>query len=215
MWQSGDLGQLEPSQIVVGGDTVYLAIPQTANATTNLAALNISNGSARWRNNLSTNSTFIYSLMADDQQLYAVGDTNVLIYSKDGTGQSQGFYIGIQRTPAVLKGRLIIANSFGDLSNVPGRSSQPFPLFDYQNQHYYSNIFAMAASNGLLFLTTNDQDGDLFGNTRLLAFDLQSGRQVWRSPTLSGDFSTSQIIIGNGMLYMIYGSEIHAYAGAR
>ncbi|PZS04474.1 MAG: hypothetical protein DLM69_01870 [Candidatus Chloroheliales bacterium] len=120
--------------------------------------------------------------------------------------------------PPVLVGRRIIGSAYDNLTSASSAGQHSF-ADSYNSTYFYStdmNLNKIAASSGLLFLLRNEGDGNLFGNTRLFAFDLNSGKQVWRSPTSSGDyFSGNQFIIGNGMLYRIYGGEVHAFAGAR
>ncbi len=213
VWQSGDLGAFAPAQVVVGGDAVY-AITSNAGEVT---AFDISNGSTRWHISAGGPNGHITALLADNRYVYVNSTYFFTIYSKDGVAQ-QPATAPLSKPPNlgldVLAGSQVIGIQFDQLNSINAAGESTFP-YDYQNRgHNTYNVNSMAASNKLLWLSVWG-DGNLFGNTRLLAFDLQSGRQVWRSPALSGNFSGNQIIIGNGMLYMIYGGEIHAFAGAR
>ncbi|PZR98107.1 MAG: hypothetical protein DLM69_09070 [Candidatus Chloroheliales bacterium] len=211
VWQSEDLGQFALEQTAVGGDTVYAIL----NNGPELVALNISNGTARWKKGAGTISANLRNLLADAQHIYAISDYNLVIYSAEGAEQISGALFNRTNIPPVLVSGRVIGNIYGNLTSVSSTGQHPFGGDGYYNSYSHS-IYATAASNGLLFLVANEGNGNLFGDGRLLALDLNSGNQVWRSPTFSGYYySGSQFIIGNGMLYMVYGGEVHAFAGAR
>lgn len=215
LWHSSDLGLFAPKQIVIGGDTVYALM---GNGGNKLVALDIASGTTRWQIDLSPDTDnrtqYDYRLQADTQHVYVVDIYYLHIYTSDGreVGPTQG---GV-RTGGneVLVNGLVISNDYDTLLATSATEQTTLGYINLGYSFFGNSDVNMVASNGLLFATVN-RDGNFFGDTRLLVFDLSNGRSVWRSPSFSNGDSNAPIIIGNGMLYTVYDGEVHAFAGAR
>jgi len=216
VWHSQIFGVFPPQHIAVGGDTVYAVTQQYGYAgnPTTLAAFDISSGATHWKKNSNSQYHYANALLANVTYVYVLGDFSPSIYSKDGTEQSFTSDSSAEEGVGILIGGQLIGSNGGGLARISPAGPAPSIVdpYRYENGFFYSSGQEMAASNGLLFIAYGHS---FFSPGGLNAYDLNSGKQVWRSLALSGDPTGSQFIIGNGMLYMVYSGEIHAYAGAR
>ncbi len=215
VWHSDNLGLYPPQKFAVGGDIVYAATehPGSGGYQATLYALDISSGATRWKRSATSPDHYANALLADAAYVYALGDFSLTIYSKGGT--ELGFTSEFSATEGVgiLIGGDLIGSNGGGLARIhPGGPPPTMDSYRYENGFFFSDGQQMVTSNGLFFLAYGHS---FFSNGGLDVYDLNSGRQVWRTPPLSGDPTANQMIIGNGMLYMVYNGEIHAFAGAR
>jgi len=104
---------------------------------------------------------------------------------------------------------------------LDGKQEWAASFDDYQ-------VNGVAGSNGLLYLQVQKDSLTGGGENRLLAINMANGKRVWQSANLglpssikgANLFGGTQIVIGEGKLYMIYSqdyrsTEVHAFETTR